>query len=206
MLGAKVELAAERSFIGAWYLDDLAVCDQLIRLFQAAPHKAPGAIFDPSGKKIVNTDKESVDMSFPPNSPESAFRAYIAGLQKVVLKYVAEFPWSARYCGWTVVEPVNIQFYPKGGGYKTFHTERASPAMPGAARHLVFMTYLNDVHDAGGTEFLHQKLIVAPRKGLTLIWPADWTHTHRGIVSPSEEKYIITGWFSFVSGKLVVKS
>jgi hypothetical protein len=26
--------------------------------------------------------------------------------------------------------------------------------MPAAARHLVFMTYLNDVTDAGGTEFL----------------------------------------------------
>ena len=36
------------------------------------------------------------------------------------------------------------------------------------------------------------------RKGLTLIWPADWTHVHRGIVSASEEKYIITGWFSFM--------
>ena len=37
-----------------------------------------------------------------------------------------------------------------------------------------------------------------PRKGLTLIWPADWTHLHRGVVSPSEEKYIITGWFDFL--------
>jgi len=38
---------------------------------------------------------------------------------------------------------------------------------------------------------------VQPRKGLTLIWPADWTHHHRGVVSPTQEKYIITGWFSF---------
>jgi len=27
-----------------------------------------------------------------------------------------------------------------------------------------------------------------------LIWPADWTHTHRGIVAPNEEKIIATGW------------
>jgi hypothetical protein len=59
------------------------------------------------------------------------------------------------------------------------------------------MTYLNDVHDGGETEFLHQKVIVPARKGLTLIWPADWTHVHRGIVSPTEEKYIIGGWFNF---------
>jgi hypothetical protein len=60
------------------------------------------------------------------------------------------------------------------------------------------MTYLNDVDEAGETEFLYQEIKFKPKKGLTLIWPADWTHTHRGIPSLSEEKYIITGWFNFV--------
>ena len=59
------------------------------------------------------------------------------------------------------------------------------------------MTYLNDISDRGGTAFFHQKLEVQPEKGLTLIWPADWTHTHRGVVSMTEEKYIITGWCVF---------
>ena len=38
---------------------------------------------------------------------------------------------------------------------------------------------------------------VEAKKGLTLIWPATWTHTHRGIVSNDKEKYIVTGWYSF---------
>ena len=50
---------------------------------------------------------------------------------------------------------------------------------------------------AGGTEFCHQNLIVQPKKGLTLIWPADWTFTHRGVPSPTQEKIITTGWFNF---------
>ena len=60
------------------------------------------------------------------------------------------------------------------------------------------MTYLNDVTDQGGTEFYNQKIITEPKKGLTLIWPADWTHTHRGIASPTQDKYIATGWLSYV--------
>jgi hypothetical protein len=60
------------------------------------------------------------------------------------------------------------------------------------------MTYLNTVKDGGGTEFFHQKLTTSAEQGKTLIWPADWTHTHRGITSPTEEKYIITGWYSFI--------
>jgi hypothetical protein len=36
-----------------------------------------------------------------------------------------------------------------------------------------------------------------PRKGLTLIWPAIWTHPHRGVVSPTQTKYIATGWWMY---------
>ena len=64
------------------------------------------------------------------------------------------------------------------------------------------MTYLNDVTDAGGTEFYHQKVTVTPVKGLTLVWPADWTFTHRGVPSPTQEKRIMTGWFNFSPPRL----
>lgn len=60
------------------------------------------------------------------------------------------------------------------------------------------MTYLNTVTDEGGTEFLNQELKISAEKGKTVIWPADWTHTHRGVASPTQEKYIITGWLSFI--------
>ena len=69
--------------------------------------------------------------------------------------------------------------------------------MPGVTRHLVFMTYLNDISDEGETEWKHQGLKVKPEKGLTVIWPADWTYTHKGIPSHSETKYIATGWYNF---------
>ena len=59
------------------------------------------------------------------------------------------------------------------------------------------MTYLNNV-DNGGTEFLFQKLKIPAKKGLTLIWPSDFTHTHRGVVSKTQEKYIVTGWMNYV--------
>ena len=36
------------------------------------------------------------------------------------------------------------------------------------------------------------------KKGKTLIWPSDFTHTHRGQKSPTQEKYIATGWFNHV--------
>ena len=61
---------------------------------------------------------------------------------------------------------------------------------------LVWMVYLNDVED-GGTEFMYQKLKIPARKGLFLMWPSDFTHTHRGIISQTKEKYILTGWLGW---------
>jgi hypothetical protein len=90
---------------------------------------------------------------------------------------------------------VAIQHYKPNEGFYVWHTERTG-AERVASRHLVFMTYLNDV-DNGGTEFHHQKLITQAEKGLTLIWPADWTFTHRGVISPDQHKYIITGWLDY---------
>ena len=60
------------------------------------------------------------------------------------------------------------------------------------------MTYLNDVTDQGETEWLHQNLKIKPKKGLTIFWPTDWTFVHRGITSPSQEKYIATGWYNYI--------
>ena len=63
-------------------------------------------------------------------------------------------------------------------------------------REFVWMTYLNDVPD-GGTEFYYQKRTEKAVKGKTLLWPAGYTHVHKGQISKKHIKYIITGWLSF---------
>lgn len=85
-----------------------------------------------------------------------------------------------------------------GGGYHVWHCERNG--MLGAARAFAFMVYLNDVEEGGETEFLYQKMRVTPRKGTVVIWPSDWTHTHRGNPPLSGDKYIYTGWIEYGSG------
>ena len=81
----------------------------------------------------------------------------------------------------------------------TWHFERQTNVYPMSSRALVFMTYLNDVTDAGETEWYYQKKKIQPKNGLSVIWPPDFTHTHRGIPSPTQEKYIVTGWWNFVT-------
>ena len=95
------------------------------------------------------------------------------------------------------ISSFNLQRYQSGQHYQNLHTERSSLA----TLHRVFawMTYLNDVdqEDGGSTLFSHYDLAIQPRKGLTLIWPAEWTHAHKGNVLRANNKYIITGWMTF---------
>ena len=64
-------------------------------------------------------------------------------------------------------------------------------------RILAWMIYLNDVTDGGHTAFPTQNKKFQPRRGDVLSWPAYFTHPHRGIVSKTQTKYIITGWYNF---------
>ena len=60
------------------------------------------------------------------------------------------------------------------------------------------MFFLNDIKKGGGTEFILQKYVAKPKAGDFYIWPAYWTHFHRGVKAPKERKYIVTGWCEYV--------
>lgn len=96
--------------------------------------------------------------------------------------------------------PIQLQKYEQGkGNYNYWHCE-TYPAQPDAEtlhRALLFMFYLNDVEDGGETEFFHQRRRLQPRAGTMVIAPAGFTHTHRGCVPLSGDKYILTSWILF---------
>lgn len=185
---------ADKSFLGAWFLEDQSLCDDLIYHFEQSPNKYEGLIQNATETIIDKSEKDSIDIDLPVNSPIGS--RYVDELQKVLQRYIIKYPASDLVDKYSI-EAMNIQKYNPNGGYKAWHTERSGGFKPGGLRHLVFMTYLNDVFDEGETEFLYQKYKVKPRKGLTVIWPADWTHTHRGVPSKTETKYIVTGWYAF---------
>lgn len=81
------------------------------------------------------------------------------------------------------------------GGFHTWHSEQGSNGDT-AARCLVWMVYLNDTPEGEGTtEFIEQGMQLQPKKGTVVLFPAAWTHTHRGNPVYSGNKYIATGWY-----------
>jgi hypothetical protein len=82
-----------------------------------------------------------------------------------------------------------------GGGYHLWHCENNSREQ--AQRLLSFVLYLNDVEEGGETEFLYQHVRVKPKAGTLVVFPAAFTHVHRGNPPLTNTKYILTGWVEF---------
>lgn len=190
------------NFIRSWFIEDLALCEEIIDYHRQSNRKELGKVFDDSAQttKQDKSIKDSIDVTLDLDTPIRD--RYINQLTDVVKQYIDEFPFCSWSIPWGLVEKINIQQYGLGGGFHKWHCERSNGQFPAASRHLVYMTYLNTVNDGGETEFFHQKIKIKPERGLTVIWPADWTYVHRGIPSFNQEKYIITGWLSFLDGAI----
>ena len=198
----KFEVDAQ-TFIGGWYMSE-EICDQILDLYNnnKSLHE-PGVV----GTDIINEDgkvtsrphidaeaKKCTQLRVLKNAQQLSL--YNIHLQAILDSYKQKYEWADQVKYYKIVEDMSIQHYKPGEGFYRWHMENTGHGFT-IDRHLVFMTYLNDVENAG-TEFLYfPDLKIQARKGLTLIWPAGWTHTHRGVVSNVDEKYIITGWYSF---------
>ena len=92
---------------------------------------------------------------------------------------------------------LNVQRTLPSEGYHAWHSEDGS--LGTNRRILATMMYLNDVDDGGETEFLYQQRREQATAGDVLIFPASYTHTHRGNPPLSGEKYISTSWLENIN-------
>jgi hypothetical protein len=187
------------NFIEEWFLEDITVCDRILDFYNTSEYSLSRRCPGETDRGVNLEHKDSIDLSITGSNLYDipCIVEYFYQLQNVCNKYIEKYEWCNSYSPWSVIEGINIQYYPPGGGFKKWHTERGRSGYPMATRHLVFQTYLNTVDDGGETQFYYQDIKIKAEKGKTVIWPVDWTHTHRGIVSKTQEKYILTGWFNY---------
>ena len=197
----KIALSKQNSnpnFIGSWMINPLSICDELIHYFDNHYGKQKAGVIG-EGKDI--TIKDSIDLTVTPREIERAdnpvFKQYMNNLFSCYRDYTQDWPFLTEFASELHIGEFNIQKYNRGQHFQKLHTERMG--LSTLHRMFAWMTYLNDVEvsDGGATVFSHYDLEIQPLRGLTLIWPAEWTHAHRGKVLNAGSKYIITGWMHF---------
>lgn len=171
-------------------------CEEIINIFESNDKYINDGYI---GDGINHEVKHSSDFYVYPDSKNIVDRLYGEKLTDVVDKMIVEmykymdlFPIFLNTS--VEVDGYNIQRYLPSQGFKSWHYESTEEKI----RLFVWMVYLNDVDD-GGTEFMFQKHIEPAEQGKLLFFPADWTYTHRGQISETKTKYILTGWISLTN-------
>ena len=182
------------NFIGTFQIDS-NLCDKIIDFFNENKNlHSKGEIIN----EVDETKKKSVDIAvYPKDFSKPGYqnlKIYFDHLFNCYSEYRAQWPFLNEVFEKVDIGSFNIQMYSSGGHFSKLHSERTS--IKTLHRLFAFMTYLNDDFENGETFFEHYSLSVKPEKGKTLIWPAEWTHAHKGNVVNNGTKYIITGWFN----------
>ena len=129
----------------------------------------------------------SEEMRVPVYTEVNFINCLINGIEK----YAQEYPFLDAIPQTQIFYGFKIQKYNPDECYSVLHCESMGANLD---RVLAWMIYLNDVTEGGETEFPSQDKKFQPRCGDVLFWPAHFTHPHRGIVSKTQVKYIVTGW------------
>jgi hypothetical protein len=100
------------------------------------------------------------------------------------------------------VDDINMQRYTKGtGGYHHWHSEHYPHPTDNSQRSLhrvlLWLVYLNDVEEGGETDFFYQQAQVRPTRGSIVLAPCGFTHTHRGSIPVSSDKYVLASWIMY---------
>ena len=183
------------NFIGSWIFENTDMCDEIVNFFEANPaDQGAGAI----GGGVDESQKKTTDIPIKPKQLEQEkykiFNTYIKNIVNCFNDYKEQWPFINTMKGMEI-GTFNVQKYSPGGHFNAVHTERCGSST--MHRVLAFMTYLNDVEEGGETSFHYYDINVKPKKGKTIIWPAEWTHAHAGNLVKNGCKYIVTGWIQF---------
>jgi len=171
------------------------LCDAILDEFTNSDEWTDTVVGNGAIKKDIRNSKDIVldrDKEFLLN-----FQNYSKELQRILDEYADKYKPHIKQLNRFILSPtIRLQRYPINGGFKKWHCENDGENSV-IRRNLVFMTYLNNVK-IGGTEFFYQNLKIEAKKGLTIIWPAYFTHIHRGIPNTTGVKTIVTGWFQYI--------
>lgn len=170
------------------------ICQSIIDRFDELHNSASGSEYSENNSGL--SFRKDVARYFHIDAQDLASQIH-QYLNKYLELYIDEHPALGMHKFYSNI--VKVQKTPPKGGFHLWHSEADADPLT-SPRCLSWMIYLNDTADGEGTtEFIEQGQSIQPRAGRMVLFPADWTHTHRGNPVYSSNKYIATGWYTLTN-------
>ena len=167
-------------------------CEDLIEWFNTHTHLQKKGMMGQERKSLNN-----LEICIRIKGPND-FYGLGHALRKGINNFIATYPYTDKYSGkWKLDLAMQLMKYEPNQYYSRLHCENDGHR-DYLRRAFAWQLFLNTLESGGGTEFVYQKFVAQPVVGDFYMWPAGWTHLHRGVNAPKETKYIITGWCSYI--------
>ncbi len=192
------------NFINSYQVLAPHECERIIDYFNHDDRSHRGRVIG-AGDAYIDEIKQSTDLyihfgnMWCHESDNKYNEIILPAVQHAVNQWVESHEFLATLPSFSTFESYNIQHYKDGEGYFGLHCECQPDKETDAFvyRMGAWMIYLNDAES--GTEFPYQEIILEPKQGLCVVWPAYYTHPHKGVTPNRGDKYIATGWVSFLN-------
>lgn len=164
------------------------LCAKIIACFERDPARNPSRVIV-EGKAENHEYRSGTQLRISRQSPEweALFMTVVPAMRATMEQYMAKHRGLAELvdaegldCTLPMIERVD-----PGQGFD-WHYDATRSVTDRVAAGLL---YLNDVTDAGETEFV-DGLKVKPAAGKIVLFPPYWTHFHRGVSPARESKYV----------------
>jgi hypothetical protein len=171
--------------------DDL--CSEFVHYFDTiSEYNLTASTIDETNGMPASLRKDEV-VCIPSDLPTSCFPK---GMCRTLVQNISGFA-DIYKTEFIIDEPMasydfKIHRVQPGQGYHLWHQEHAFWT---SYRTLAWMIVIEAPKRGGETEFLHQSIRIEPKVGQLAIWPAGFTHKHRGNPPLEGQKTYITGWF-----------
>ena len=152
-------------------------CDELINLYK------------PSSKFDGNDIKYYSFLELDPNKFKYDYK-----INYLLEEYVRQYPEAGKTASVWTMTTMRFKHFRPGESFYNWHSENS---MTYPYRVLALQIYLSN-HNCG-TEFSGYDKTIMSVKGRATLFPAYFTHTHKGHICPEKkDRYIITVYVNFV--------
>jgi len=177
-----------RRYTGAFSKED---CEGIIKDIQSLEDQS-FLSYDRSALHLQDHEAINVAYNYDWDLPTSTrlSKNILPKFKKCADEYLQTFSVLGR--NKYLIYDLKIKKIPICGGFHNWHYENGS--ISDAPRAFVMQLYLNDDFEGGETEFLYQNRRELAVAGDVIMFPAGYTHTHRGNPPIGGTKYIATSW------------
>ena len=166
-------------------------CEEYINLVE---HYISNGLITKEEKALHKTDHFSInfnnDVNYNILSGDNLSMEFLPKIKDSVDDYLKKFSVLGQEK--LLIYDTKAKKIPIGGGFHNWHYEITGHQV--SARKLVIQLYLNTIEEGGETEFLYMNKRIKAEQGRLIIFPAAFTHTHRGNPPIGKDKYIVSTW------------